>query len=134
MLHATHIISDGNDNTLSQTDYPPLPVPHLMGRMALHQFDYALMPATPQDLMGRHTPAGWPEAVAGALLHRGDRYIDGTVTPWHFHAGAAGGERRLFIANLGQGSRAASADHQYSVTRKRRDRHHPCRGYHYGNH
>ena len=100
MLHATHIISDGNDNTLSQTDYPPLPVPHLMGRMALHQFDYALMPATPQDLMGRHTPAGWPEAVAGALLHRGDRYIDGTVTPFGiFMLAQRAGERRLFIAN-----------------------------------
>jgi len=49
MQHGEVLLTDGNDNILRRQAYPPQPVPHLVGKTALADFDGSLYPNQPPE-------------------------------------------------------------------------------------
>ncbi|MGI6695821.1 MAG: SH3 domain-containing protein [Christensenellales bacterium] len=78
-LISTYIESDDNDNTLSSTSYPPFPVPHLAGKTALDDYDWAAFPINPWFFMDSDSPER--NNCLNALMPEGWQLTQATLTP-----------------------------------------------------
>jgi len=78
--------TDGNDNILESYPYPPLPVPQLVGKIGLADFDWSAFPTRPADwvesyeqpnpdVLGALTPKGWTHK--GAQMNLSGIYVLG---------------------------------------------------------
>lgn len=95
-LLSSLILSDGNDNVLSSTSYPPFPVSHLAGKTALNDYHWADFPVNPKAFRENDSPERW--AGLKTLLPAGWQLRQAVVRESIFLLGEdAQGDTRLII-------------------------------------
>lgn len=97
LLQITDHISDGNDNILSTSRWPLIPIPSLKGKLTLARFDLKLLPGDMGELLNAGSP--YRQEIAEALLWDGWTLVAGKASAQGIYllAEGAGGVRRVFI-------------------------------------
>lgn len=79
LLYYHTAVTDENDHQGVRLFYPPIPVPHMAGRMLLPRFDWQLFPLRPTDLVS--TIGGPHPDTLAALTPQGWRIQQADITP-----------------------------------------------------